>query len=326
MGVPGVSEEGIAVVSVAPQSYRRKRFPTHILVFLAPAFVIYTVFMIYPIVATVALSLYKPVGTGVETTFAGLDNYIKLVSVRPWDVRFWGAVQHNLVFFLIQFLVQNPIGLLLAVLLSRKGLKLSGAYRTILYVPAMLSIVIAGFIWQLMLSPLWGIVKASMDLLHIGALFQPWLGLESSALVTLSLISVWQFVGIPMMLYLTSLMSIPDELVEAARVDGATGWTTFWRIQFPLILPTVGIVSILTCTGSLNLFDLTFALEGPVASPNYATDVLGTFFYRTFYGNLGVGADPAMGTTIAGMSFLLVLSGVLLYLIGWQRRTTAYEL
>jgi len=282
--------------------------------------------MIYPIVSTVATSFYKPVGVGAQTTFAGIDNYIKLVSSRPWDVRFWGALQHNMVFFLVQFLVQNPIGLLLAVLLTRKGLRASSAYRSLLYVPAMLSIVIAGFIWQLMLSPLWGIVKASMETLHVGALFQPWLGLESSALIALSLISVWQFVGIPMMLYLTSLISIPDELIEAARVDGATGWTTFWRIQFPLILPTVGIVAVLTYTGSLNAFDLIYTVEGPVAAPNYATDVLGTFFYRTFYGNLGVGADPSMGSTIAGMSFLIVLAGVLLYLIGWQRRTTVYEL
>jgi raffinose/stachyose/melibiose transport system permease protein len=115
-------------------------------------------------------------------------------------------------------------------------------------------------------------------------------------------------------------------LIEAARVDGATGWTVFWRIQLPLILPTIGIVTILTYTGSLNAFDLIFSLEGPLAAPNYATDVLGTFFYRTFYGNIGVGANPTMGTTIAGMSFLLVLGGVLAYLIAWQRRTTAYEL
>ena len=282
--------------------------------------------MIYPIVSTVVTSFYKPVGPGAQTTFAGIDNYIKLVSTRPWDIRFWGALQHNMVFFLVQFVVQNPIGLLLAVLLTRKGLRASGAYRSLLYVPAMLSIVIAGFIWQLMLSPLWGIVKASMDLLHIGPFFQPWLGLEGSALIALSLISVWQFVGIPMMLYLTSLISIPDELIEAARVDGANGWTTFWRIQLPLILPTIGIVAVLTYTGSLNAFDLIYTLEGPVAAPNYATDVLGTLFYRTFYGNLGVGADPAMGSTIAGMSFLIVLAGVLLYLIGWQRRTTIYEL
>jgi len=76
----------------------------------------------------------------------------------------------------------------------------------------------------------------------------------------------------------------------------------------------------------MNAFDLLFALQRPLAAPNYATDVLGTLFYRTYYGNMGVGADTSMGSTIAGMSFLIVLAGVLVYLIGWQRRTTVYEL
>jgi raffinose/stachyose/melibiose transport system permease protein len=114
-------------------------------------------------------------------------------------------------------------------------------------------------------------------------------------------------------------------LLEAARVDGATAWTTFWRVQLPLILPTVGIVAILTFTGSMNAFDLIFALQGPLAAPNYATDVLGTLFYRTYFGTMGTGADPPMGTTIAAMSFLIVLAGVLVFLVGWQRRAMVYE-
>jgi raffinose/stachyose/melibiose transport system permease protein len=305
---------------------RLRRFPLHILVFIGPAFVIYTLLMIYPIASTLSLSLYAPDGTGAQTTFAGIDNYVKLVGVNPWSIRFWSALQHNVVFFLVQFLVQNPIGLLFAVLLSRRGLRFAGAYRTVLYAPAMLSIVVAGFIWQLMLNPLWGIFRTSLESLHLGALFQPWLGLEGSALVALSLISVWQFVGIPMMLYLASLLAIPDELLDAARVDGATAWTTFWRVQLPLILPTVGIVAVLTFTGSMNAFDLIFALQGPLAAPNYATDVLGTLFYRTYFGTMGTGADPPMGTTIAGMSFLIILAGVLVFLVSWQRRTMVQEL
>jgi len=304
------------------------RFPLHIVVFLAPALIIYTVLMVYPIATTLAGSLYRATesGSGAQAAFAGIDNYIALVGARPWAVRFWAALEHNVAFFLIQFLIQNPLGLLLAVLLSRPGIRAGGAYRTILYVPAMLSIVIAGFVWQLMLNPLWGIVKASLDALHIGGLFHPWLGLESSALIALALISTWQFLGMPMMLYLTSLIAIPSEILDAARVDGARGWTIFWRIQFPLILPTVGIVAILTYTGSLNAFDLVFALQGPLAAPNYATDVLGTLFYRTYFGSMGTAADPVMGSTIAGMTFVIVLAGVLVYLIGWQYRSTVYEL
>ena len=87
--------------------------------------------------------------------------------------------------------------------------------------PTVLSVVIIGFIWQLILSPLWGITEGFMDFLGIGYLFQPWLGLESTALNTISLISVWQFIGIPLLLFYAALISIPDELIEAAYVDGA---------------------------------------------------------------------------------------------------------
>jgi len=90
---------------------------------------------------------------------------------------------------------------------------------------------------------------------------------------------------------------------SSARVDGATAWTSFWRIQLPLILQTVGIVAILTHTGAMNAFDLIFALQGPLAAPNYATDVLGTLFYRTYFGNMGVGATPFMGSTIGRCEF-----------------------
>ena len=107
-------------------------------------------------------------------------------------------------------------------------------------------------------------------------LFKPWLGLPETALITLSLISVWQFVGIPMMLFYAALIGIPEELTEAARVDGASPWAIFWRIKFPLILPTVGIVSILTFVGNFNAFDLIYTVKGALAGPNFATDIMGT--------------------------------------------------
>jgi len=146
------------------------------------------------------------------------------------------------------------------------------------------------------------------------------LGNESSALVTLSLISVWQNVGIPMMLFLAALIRIPRGLIEAAQVDGASGWWIFWRVQFPLILPTVGIVAILTFIGNFNAFDLIYATQGALAGPNFATDILGTFFFRTFFGFQLRPGDPHMGATVAGVMLLIILAGVLLYLYGWQRR------
>jgi raffinose/stachyose/melibiose transport system permease protein len=137
---------------------------------------------------------------------------------------------------------------------------------------------------------------------------------------------VWQFVGIPMLLFYAALIGIPDELVEAARVDGANGWQIFWRIKFPLILPTVGIVGILTFVGNFNAFDLIYTIKGALAGPNFATDIMGTLFYRTFFGQQLQLGNPTMGATVAAMMFLIILSGVLIYMVLWQRRVQTIEM
>ena len=304
---------------------RWKGFPTHIVVFLLPATLVYTLFMIYPLIDSLRLSLFAPGGDGTEV-FVGVQNFVKLLTDDLWQPRFLGALKNNFIFFLMHGIVQNTIGLLLAALLSLRGLRGSGVYRTLLFLPTMLSVVIIGFIWQLILSPLWGIAEDLLGLIGLGQLFGPWLGKESSALITLSLISVWQWIGIPMMLFYATLISIPDELIEAAHVDGATNWGIFWRIKFPLILPTVGMVLILTYVANFNAFDLIYTTQGVLAGPNFSTDIMGTFFYRTFFGQQLQLGNPTMGATIATMMFLIILAGVMIYLFGWQRRVTTYEL
>jgi raffinose/stachyose/melibiose transport system permease protein len=301
---------------------KRKPFPTHIVVFLGPAVIIYTIFMIFPLVDSLRLSFISH-ETGAYVAF---QNYVTLLTDARWSSQFWGALKNNVVFFIIHMAVQNPIGLFLAALLSRRTLRGANAYRTLLFMPTMLSVVLIGFIWQLILSPLWGISEGFLNALSLEALFQPWLGRESSALITLSLISVWQFVGIPMMLFYAALLGIPDELVEAARVDGATSWTVFWRIKFPLILPTVGIVGILTFVGNFNAFDLIYTVKGALAGPNFSTDIMGTLFFRTFFGQQLQLGNAEMGATVAAMMLLIILLGVVLYLVGWQRRIQVYDI
>jgi raffinose/stachyose/melibiose transport system permease protein len=205
------------------------------------------------------------------------------------------------------------------VLLARR-IRGSSIYRTIIFTPTILSVVIVGFVWKLILNPAWGISRTILSTVGLGGLDNPWLGLESTALTTLALMSVWQNVGIPMMLFLAALIRIPEDLTEAAKVDGASGWTIFWRIQFPLILPTVGLVAVLTFVGNFNAFDLIYATQGALAPPNFASDILGTFFFRTFFGYQLQPADPFMGATVAGMMLIIILIGVLIYLFGWQRR------
>jgi len=302
----------------------RKPFPTHIIVFLAPAVVVYSLFMIYPLIDSLRLSFYVTLPNNKEI-FAGLENYRLLLTDSTYAPRFWGALKNNLIFFAIHMLVQNPIGLLLASLLAAGG-RGRKFYRTILFMPTVLSVVIIGFIWQLILNPLWGVTESILKAVGLGHLFRPWLGLEGSALIAVSLISVWQFVGIPMILFYAALIGIPEELLEAARVDGATGWDIFWRIKFPLILPTVGIVAILTFVGNFNAFDLIYTMKGALAGPNFSTDIMGTLFYRTFFGQQLQLGNPTMGATVAAMMFLIILTGVLIYMFLWQRRVQTYEL
>jgi len=301
----------------------KKPFRWHIWVFLAPAFLVYTAFMIVPLVGTLRFSLFANIDQ--QQAFVGLANFEKLFGDPRWSVSFWNALWNNTWFFIIHMLVQNPIGILLAAILSTPRLRFAAFYRTAIFIPTILSFVIVGFIWKLILSPLWGVSPFLLDLVGLKSLFAPWLGKEEYALTALGLISVWQFVGIPMMLIYAALLSIPDEVLEAAEMDGITGMAQFWKIKLPLILPSIGIISILTFVGNFNAFDLIYSAQGALAGPNFSTDILGTFLYRTFFGfQLQLG-DPNMGATIASMMFFIILAGVCIYLFAVQTRLRRYQ-
>ena len=279
------------------------------MVFLAPAVAIYSVFMVYPLLDSLRLSLFNDAGS-----YVGLDNFDTLFNNPLWADRFWGALKNNFIFFGFHMLVQNPVGLLLAALLTAQGIRGQNIYRTVIFIPTTLSVVIVGFIWRQILSPLWGIVDT------------PLLGESGTVLPTLSLMSVWQFVGMPMIFFYAVLIAIPKDLIEAARVDGATAWKVFWQITFPLVLPMLGIISIVTYVANFNAFDLIFTVKGALAGPDFASDIMGTLFYRSFFGNQLQAGSPAMGSTVASAMFLIILLGVLVYTFVWQRRVTTYEL
>ena len=302
----------------------RARYLRLLVFFLGPAFIIYSVFAIYPLIATIINSLYfrQPDGGYI---FNGLGNFTTLLTDTTWSKPFWNAFLNNCYFFAVHMLVQNPIGLALAALLSLPRLKFRATYRTLIFMPTMLSVVIIGFTWQLILSPLWGIAKTLLQTVGMGSLFAPWLGVEATALLTISLISVWQFVGIPMILIYTALLAIPDELIDAATVDGLGQFKAFVYVKLPLIWPTIGLVSVLTFVNNFNAFDLIYAMKGALAGPNFSADIMGTLFYRTFFGNQLQLGDASMGSTIATMMFLIILAGVMVYFFLIQRRMQRYS-
>jgi raffinose/stachyose/melibiose transport system permease protein len=304
----------------APEFARPPR--RHILVFLAPAVLVYTAVMIVPLFETLRLSLFSSVNN--HNVFSGAANFNALFFDERWSRGFWNALRNNVVFFLIQML-QNPIGIALAALLALPRLRAGTFYRTAIFLPTLLSFVIVGFGWKLILSPLWGVTPGLLNAVGLKFLFAPYLGREGSALITLGLISVWQYVGVPMMLCYAALLSIPDELIDAAEVDGIVGIEQFFKIKLPLIWPTVGMISILTFVGNFNAFDLIYVTQGALAGPNYSTDILGTLLYRTFFGYQLQLGDPNMGATVATMMFLIILAGVCVYLFAVQRRLGRYQ-
>jgi len=290
-----------------------------LLFFVGPAFLIYGLFSVYPLASTMVLSTYGTNAAG-QPLFVGLGNFVTLLTDDSWSGPFWNALQNNVVFFAIHMAVQNPVGIALAGMLSLPRVTGRHAYRTVIFLPTMLSVVIVGFIWQLILSPLWGVSEGILETIGLGHWFDPWLGQETTALITLSLISVWQFVGIPMILIYAALLNIPDDLTDAAQVDGIGHFRIFWHIKLPLIMPTVALVSILTYVGNFNAFDIVYAVKGAIAGPNFSTDILGTFFYRTFFGFQLQQGNPTMGAAVATVMFGVILIGVMIYLFTVQRR------
>lgn len=301
----------------------RKATRWHIAVFLAPALAVYTLVMVLPLAETLRLAFFQSAQQ--RQAFVGLGNFRQLLGDEHWAAQFWNALGNSAWFFSIHLLVMIPLAVLLAALLSLPRLRGGGFYRTAIFMPTMLSFVIIGFVWKLILSPLWGVAPALLQAVGLEGLFQPWLGKEAYALTTLGFISVWQYVGIPMVLSYAAMLAIPGEVIEAAEIDGITGIAQFFQIRLPLLWPTIGVIAILTFVSNFNAFELVYTAQGVLAGPNFSTDILGTLLYRTLFGAQLQLGDPHMGATIATMMFLIILGVVCAFLFFVQRRLVRYQ-
>ncbi|MEJ5188104.1 MAG: sugar ABC transporter permease [Breznakiellaceae bacterium] len=284
-------------------------------IYLLPALFIYTVFMAFPLFDSVRLSFFKS-GSFLSLDFVGFDNYKKLFFDLRNAVRFWGAFGNTWYFFFIHMAVQNTLGIFFAVLLMERGLKGAGIYRTIIFIPATMAVLVTGYLWKLILNPQWGAITILLKAIGIDQVSRPWLGDTRYALTTVSLVSAWQWVGMPTMIFLAGLQNISDDMYEAAEIAGASKWQTFWYITLPLLRPVIGIVTILTFVGNFNAFDVVFAMENVNGAPLYSTDIMGTLFYRVgIAGEHPVSIpDPGMGAAIATTTFLLLAIGSALVL------------
>ena len=270
---------------------------------LAPALLTMTVFVVWPLLGAARYSFYDFNGL-LPSHFAGLRNFVDVLARPPYAATTYAALWHNVIVFLVLLVGQNGLAYLIAFALL-KGMPGHRLHQVIVFLPVVLSAVIVGFLWKLFLHPLFGVVNAA--LLHVGVQGPPWLGDEATALGSLIFVNAWHWLGFPTLIFLAGMQRIPLEVMEAARLDGASDRVLLARVIWPLIAPSVTIVFILTFIGAFNWFELPYVMAGLAGSPGGATDVLGLYFYRTAFGNVSSGLqDFGHGSALAVLMFIFI--------------------
>jgi raffinose/stachyose/melibiose transport system permease protein len=261
------------------RSSLRKRL--ELLLLLGPASVLFVAFVFMPLIAASYYSLYDWNGFGPLVDFVGVDNYTKALG----DPVFQGAIAHNLFIVVASLVVQLPLSIALALLLNGK-IRGRTALRLLVFAPYVLSEAVTAVIWLSLLQPN-GVVDGLLEGIGLGSLVQLWLADQNVVMFTLFAVITWKYIGFGIILFLAGLQGVPEELKEAAQIDGATGWQTTRLIVLPLLGPTVRIWIFLSIIGSLQLFDLVWimTLGGPAgASTTMATYLIDRGFRRYEFG------------------------------------------
>jgi raffinose/stachyose/melibiose transport system permease protein len=300
----------------------RRRVPVYVW-FMLPGLILYVMFFIGPMFAAFRLSFTDWPGVGNTMHYIGLRNFANAFSDPQLSTALW----HNLQFFIIVFILQNTVGLGLALLLNARqpGYQV---HRTVLYLPSILSLIVTGFIWELMLNPQIGLFNPLLQGMGLGSLQRAWLGDPSITLVVVILVQAWQWMGLPMVVYLAGLQSIPRELIEAAIVDGANARQVLLRITFPLLAAPFTILTVFCFIAMFRVFDIVYVLGGPLGEPDGSTTTLGTLILQYAFGGLGgsAGTMPemayAMSIGVLSYIFLGVIAGGMMLVL--RRREIAF--
>ncbi|MGW2387507.1 carbohydrate ABC transporter permease [Streptomyces sp. NPDC001658] len=263
-------------------------------VFLAPALLGFVVFLLWPTLRGIYLSFTR-FNLLTPAEWVGLDNYVRMVN----DPIFWDSLTVTVEYVLINIGVQTVAALAIAVLLQR--LTQSALLRGIVLTPYLMSNVVAGLVWLWILDTQLGIGNEILAAVGVDRI--PFLADETWAIPTIALINVWRHVGYTALLLFAGLQAIPNDMYEAARVDGASEWRMFWRITMPLLRPVLAVVLIMTVIGSFQVFD-TVAVT-TAGGPANATNVLQYYIYGSAFGRFQFGYASAMSVAL-----LVVLSAI----------------
>ncbi|WP_168120108.1 sugar ABC transporter permease [Paenibacillus sp. HB172176] len=276
-----------------------------------PAILLFGLFFLYPLTQGVGISLTDSNGM-TDASFVGLQNFKDFFH----DDRARSDVMITVYFALGSAPLLNLFGLLYALFLDRK-LAGRGFIRAAVYLPAVISPLIMGYIWYFILQPGRGYWAHVLQELGLERFDGNWLGESSSALVVLIVVNVWQYVGMTMIVYLAGLQGIPADLYEAGRIDGAGRWASLRYITLPLLYPSIKINVVTNIIGSLSVFEIIVALTD--GGPGYATESLSIYILRMLYGSF-----TGYSTAVALILFVMILIPVALFLR--FTRKSEYEL
>nr|WP_307220438.1 sugar ABC transporter permease [Microbacterium sp. SORGH_AS_0888] len=299
----------------ARASTRRRRWATRaeLTILIAPALIVFAAFVILPVAMAAYYGFFSWSGYGTPTDFVGIKNYVTILT----DPGFHEALGHNAFIVVMSLVVQGPIAIGLALLLNRK-LRFQSAIRVLIFVPYVISEVVVGLGWSLMLQSD-GALNGLLEKIGLGFLRTDWISDPGIAIWTLLIIITWKYVGFAVILFLAGLQGIPEELSEAAAIDGASYWQIQRHIVLPLMGPTIRIWAFLSIIGSLQLFDLVWIIWGQYVASTAGTSTMATYMVA----NGRNAGSYGYGSAVAVVMFLISLIIALVYQRFVLRRDTA---
>jgi raffinose/stachyose/melibiose transport system permease protein len=294
-GVPG------AAVTGPRQDERRRQLRklAELTVLLAPALVLFIGFVFVPMVIAIWYSFFNWSGYGPLNDFIGLQNYTSALTGPV----FHQSLMHNVIIAVLSVAIQLPISIALALLLNRR-MRGRAALRLAVFTPYVLSEATAAVIWLLLLQP-GGFIDELLKSVGLGGLVHQWLASTSLVLYTLFAVITWKFIGFGIVLLLAGLQGIPDELREAAAVDGATPWQVTRRITLPLLGPTIRIWVFLAVIGSLQLFDIVWIMTQ--GGPATASSTMISYLIQNGILRVQLGFGAAVAVILFVISFVFAL-------------------
>ncbi len=276
---------------------------------LGPALVLFTGFFVYPVGYAVAYSFTNSAGFG-GAKFVGLDNYTALLD----DSFFWQSLRNTVIILVVSLVVLIPASFALALLL-RQRIKFGGALRALVFGPAIIAPILVGLIWVFLLDPKIGLLNRLLEPLGIGPIH--WIGGNSLTPYSVSLVFIWSSIGFAMTIFYAGLQLVPNDVLEAAKLDGATSWQQLRHVTIPMMRETFAIVTVLLITNVFKIFELVYMLTG--GGPVHRSETLVSYMYFVTFTNQRYGS----GMSIAVVIFVLGALTSLAYLAAARRRSIA---